>query len=326
MLQEVRSNGMEGVSDCSLSRVIDNEYHALSDDAALAKMGVFDLIQHCADLFEQVVKSRDSKEGLRLYVRAYLVFTYFITTYIMVHFQGFARFMERNHTDFVIYLNLYDFFHSTNVLGPEEFGADLHVVRCSVLGYLSSRDLLSFDTGDLFGWLNDYVAYYREKSDQEEESTHSQETSDYEAYYRALEDSDDESSLHGQDQSSTNESVPEYASVHSLSTHSVHTALPLKSDKSDAASNCASGAESDVESDFSAPISNSYSSHHSLSSLNPKFHIPSIHVYWVLQKLRQRVGFLQLKFPLLLRVYCLPHFRRICRHLFTHNHKNSRSM
>lgn len=153
----------------SITRIIDHEFRGLSVDRALTTMSAFDLIDHCSQLFEKLVKLRGTQRGLRRYVRAYLIFTYSITTFIMVHFEGFARFMENSHTDFVIYLNLYEFFRSDKVLGSDAFSVNLQDARESVLEYLYLKELLSFDAEELFGWLDDYVAYLQDDSSNRKE-------------------------------------------------------------------------------------------------------------------------------------------------------------
>lgn len=134
-------------------------------DRALSTMSAFDLIDYCSQLFEKLVKLRGTQRGLRQYVRAYLIFSYFITVFILVHFEGFARFMENNHADFVIYLNLYDFFGSDNVLALDAFSISLKEARQHVLEYLALKELLTFDAEELFGWLDEYVVYLRDQGD-----------------------------------------------------------------------------------------------------------------------------------------------------------------
>lgn len=153
----------------SIDRIIDHEFRGLSTDHTVSKMSAFDLIDHCSQLFEELVKLRGTQRGLRKYVRAYLIFSYFITIFIMVHFEGFARFMKNSHADFIIYLNLYHFFRSDKVLKLADFNVDLESARKSVLDYLALKELLTFDADELFGWLDEYVDYLKQGSDDQEE-------------------------------------------------------------------------------------------------------------------------------------------------------------
>lgn len=166
----LESGGQDHSTKISIASIIDHEFRGLSTDRELTTMSAFDLIDYCSQLFEKLVEQRGTQRGLRRYVRAYLIFSYFITTFIMVHFEGFARFMESSHTDFVIYLNLYEFFRSEKVLGSESFNCDLKEARQAVLKYLAQKDLLTFDPDELFGWLDDYVSYLQNEGDLSEDS------------------------------------------------------------------------------------------------------------------------------------------------------------
>ncbi|KAM9891595.1 hypothetical protein OXX69_012259, partial [Metschnikowia pulcherrima] len=100
--------------------LINHEFRALQLDKSIATMSVFDLIDHCAALFEQSAAKIGENDGeaFRLYVRSFLIFNYFVNTFIMLHFNGFARFMESSHQDFIIYLNLYNFYKRDDILPP----------------------------------------------------------------------------------------------------------------------------------------------------------------------------------------------------------------
>lgn len=146
-------------------KIISHEFRALQLDPLLAKMSVFDLIDHCAALFEELTQHLASERGFCSYVRSFLIFNYFVNTFIMVHFNGFAKFMENLHQDFIIYLNLYNFFRRDDILGPNAFDVDLAELRQWIIQYLTSKDLLSFDVDLLFGWLNEYIDYLKHKDD-----------------------------------------------------------------------------------------------------------------------------------------------------------------
>lgn len=148
-------------------KIVGHEFRALQLDSLLTKMSVFDLIDHCAALFEELTQHLSTERGFHSYVRSFLIFNYFVNTFIMVHFNGFAKFMESLHQDFIIYLNLYNFFRRDDILGPNAFDVDLADLRLWIIQYLRSKDLLSFDVDLLFGWLNDYIDYLKHKDDED---------------------------------------------------------------------------------------------------------------------------------------------------------------
>lgn len=148
--------------------MINHEFRQLQLDTKLSGMSVFDLIDHCASLFEELGRSLHKEHGVRLYMRAYLIFNYFINTFIMVHFNGFAKFMELLQQDFIIYLNLYHFFRSEDVMARDAFDVDLAAIRLWVVQYLTSKDLLTFDVGLLYGWLDEYIDYLKHKEEESE--------------------------------------------------------------------------------------------------------------------------------------------------------------
>lgn len=156
--------GGTGAPDAKCERVINHEFRQLQLDTLLLQMLVFDLIDHCASLFEELTR-QGGEQGARLYVRAYLIFNYFINTFIMVHFNGFVQFMELLHQDFIIYLNLYNFFRSEDIVGRSAFGVDLASLRLWVVQYLTAKDLLTFDVALLHSWLDEYIDYLKHKDE-----------------------------------------------------------------------------------------------------------------------------------------------------------------
>lgn len=141
--------------------LINHEFRKLQLEKRLATMSVFDLIDYCTILFEKLKSNATSTKGLLSYIRAYLVFNYFINTFIMVHFNGFAQFMENSHLDFIIYLNLYDLFRSKDIFDDGDFAVPLEQVRNYVVQYLDSKDLLNFDVSLLFSWLDEYIEFLK---------------------------------------------------------------------------------------------------------------------------------------------------------------------
>lgn len=153
--------------DCQ--KIISSEFRSLQLDSSLTTMSVFDLIDHCSTLFEELKEHIYTSLGLKSYIRAYLIFNYFINSFIMVHFEGFDRFLKLNQQDFIIYLNLYNFFRSEDIIGRNVFDVDLDSLQLYMDEYLTSHKLLSFDIQELFGWLNEYIEFLKHKDDDSEE-------------------------------------------------------------------------------------------------------------------------------------------------------------
>lgn len=173
------------------ARIINHEFRSLQLDKSLSAMSVFDLIDHCSALFEELTNLLHNEKGLRYYVRAYLIFNYFVNTFIMVHFNGFSSFIESNHQDFIIYLNLYNFFRSDDIIGENAFDVDLNHLRNQMLDYLTSKKLLSFDVKLLFSWLNEYIDYLKNKDSADDDSADSDspESDSHDSRYSSLRDS-----------------------------------------------------------------------------------------------------------------------------------------
>ncbi|KAJ8146834.1 hypothetical protein OY671_000125 [Metschnikowia pulcherrima] len=158
------------VSDAATTKekcfyLINHEFRALQLDKSIATMSVFDLIDHCAALFEQSAAKSGENDGeaFRLYARSFLIFNYFVNTFIMLHFNGFARFMESSHQDFIIYLNLYNFYKRDDILPPGAFRVSPETVRDWVVEYLVEKRLLTFDVALLYAWLDEYIEYLKNK-------------------------------------------------------------------------------------------------------------------------------------------------------------------
>lgn len=153
-------------------RVIGKEFKKLQLDVLLSQKSAFDLIDYCIQLFESLVLAKDKDQRLRDYIRAYLIFNYFINTFIIIHFNGFGHFMELARKDFIIYLNLYNFFNTDDIIGADKFNVNLKVLRNLITHYLNSRNLLSFDVDMLFKWLDKYVEFMSsdEQKDERDES------------------------------------------------------------------------------------------------------------------------------------------------------------
>ncbi|OBA23170.1 cysteine proteinase [Metschnikowia bicuspidata var. bicuspidata NRRL YB-4993] len=159
------ANGRLEAARAKCMYLINHEFRALQLDRQMATMSVFDLIDHCAALFEKLAAAKDSDidELFRLYVRSFLIFNYFVNTFIMLHFNGFARFMESAHQDFIIYLNLYNFYRCDDIVGPHAFHVPPPTVRAWTIEYLVSKNLLTFDVDLLYAWLDLYIEYLKNK-------------------------------------------------------------------------------------------------------------------------------------------------------------------
>ncbi|RKP31304.1 cysteine proteinase, partial [Metschnikowia bicuspidata] len=141
--------------------IVSHEFHRLQIDPLLGSMSMFDLIDYCAQLFEKLVRATEAGDGLRCYTRAYLIFNYFINTFVMLHFNGFSQFMELSKKDFIIYLNLYNFFRSDTSIAPDKFNVHPTVLREWITTYLLSKDMLSFDHKELYRWLDEYIDFMK---------------------------------------------------------------------------------------------------------------------------------------------------------------------
>lgn len=142
-----------------LRKVINNEFRSLQLDQGLHKKSLFDLIDYCELLYEQSF----DVDNLNAYTRGYLVFNYFINTFIIIHFGGFDKFIESNQDDFIIYLNIYHFYNSNDSLILERFRIQAPKLRSEIIAYLQNKNLLSYDVNELFLWLDKYTEYLKEK-------------------------------------------------------------------------------------------------------------------------------------------------------------------
>lgn len=152
--EEVRSRYM---------RIISNEFRSLQLSAELRSKSIFDLIDQCELLYEQLVDQFDSEAGLRAYIRGYLIFNYFINCFIMVHFHGFDKFIESNEQDFILYLNIFAFYDTNDAVRDKGKSLSLKVLRRWIIEYLKDKKLLSFDVDELYAWLYLYIDYLKQK-------------------------------------------------------------------------------------------------------------------------------------------------------------------
>lgn len=177
------------------------EFRHLQLDDTLRTNSLFDMIDHCEILYEKSSVNSQKTTDLKSYIRGYLMFNYFINSFIILHFKGFDTFIEVNEPDFIIYLNLFEFYNSSNTVVDDSHYIPLDVLRRLVLAYLVKRKLLSFDVEELYGWLYKYIDYLREKDllEQKEANGHEDghrnqyESNQYESDSSASELSDNDS-------------------------------------------------------------------------------------------------------------------------------------
>ncbi|EGW35637.1 uncharacterized protein SPAPADRAFT_131459 [Spathaspora passalidarum NRRL Y-27907] len=157
------------------TKLINYEFRNLQLDHTLVNKSLFDLIDYCELLYEKSsseISSLDPKQnlhGIKTYTRGYLIFNYFINSFIMIHFQGFDSFIETNETDFIIYLNIFAFYNHEVYFSNGIYSISSNKLQFYVKRYLSEKKLLSFDIDELYTWLNDYIEYLKEKDQQEQQ-------------------------------------------------------------------------------------------------------------------------------------------------------------
>lgn len=151
-------------------RAINTEFRNLQLDANLKLKSIFDLIDYCELLYEELLELVNTEEGLTTYIKGYLIFNYFINSFIMVHFQGFDQFIASNHQDFILYLNVFAFYNTDDIIRNDLYVVPLPDLRKWVLEYLSSKSLLSFDVNELYAWLYDYIDYLKKAETPDEDS------------------------------------------------------------------------------------------------------------------------------------------------------------
>lgn len=134
------------------------EFAALQSDTALQRMSAFDLIDHCTLLIEQLVQNKDA---LPLYVRAFFIYNYFVTNFILVYFKGFNPFMELSYRDFVLYAHLYNFLRRDDLFDASAFGVELATLRRWMVDFLEEKQCLKYNVEELYLWLDEYIEYLK---------------------------------------------------------------------------------------------------------------------------------------------------------------------
>jgi ubiquitin carboxyl-terminal hydrolase 7/11 len=142
-----------------ITELISSIFRNLQLDTDIQSKGLFDLIDYCELLYEQAVTKNDVNE----YIKGFLIFNYFINSFVMLHFGGFDKFIEACESDFIIYLNVFHFYNNEESVHSYGQHIDLHRVRDGVLKYLVNKNLLTFNVEDLYLWLNEYIEYLKDK-------------------------------------------------------------------------------------------------------------------------------------------------------------------
>lgn len=144
-------------------RIISKEFRNLQLDENLKSKSIFDLIDYCELLYEKLSELINTEKGLTTYIKGYLIFNYFINSFIMMHFEGFDKFIESNEQDFIIYLNIFAFYNTDDIIRNDSYVVPLRSLRKWVLEYLSLKSLLKFDVNELYQWLFEYIDYLKNK-------------------------------------------------------------------------------------------------------------------------------------------------------------------
>lgn len=145
-------------------KLVNDEFRQLQLDENLKNKSVFDLIDYCELLYENLANSiRGDESSLKYYIKGYLIFNYFINSFIMLHFDGFDQFISTNEYDFIIYLNVFAFYNTDDIIDTSAYQFPLTDLRQLILDYLDDRNLLRFDVNELYAWLYEYIDYLKKK-------------------------------------------------------------------------------------------------------------------------------------------------------------------
>ncbi|KAK6459392.1 uncharacterized protein RJT20DRAFT_124615 [Scheffersomyces xylosifermentans] len=148
------------------TKIINHEFRNLQLDPELQSKSLFDLIDYCELLYEKsstAFSAGDQHNGLKNYIKGYLIFNYFINSFIMVHFKGFDSFIESSEQDFIIYLNVFAFYNTDDLIRNSSYSITLDRLRSIVKQYLVDANLLSFNVEELYNWLYEYITYLKDK-------------------------------------------------------------------------------------------------------------------------------------------------------------------
>ena len=170
MQQTISVNSQLSSDDVKIyyTRLINYEFRNLQLDTDLQTKSLFDLIDYCELLYErsdtQLRNSTHTEQlsGIKTYIKGYLIFNYFINSFIMLHYQGFDEFIKNSEQDFIIYLNIYAFYNTDIYFQNGQYSVDAIDLRRYIKLYLVDKNLLSFNIEELYEWLNEYIRYLQE--------------------------------------------------------------------------------------------------------------------------------------------------------------------
>lgn len=162
---------MSEASRAHYTAIIDRAFRSLQRDPEINLKSMFDLIDYCVQLYEDLALRVNTPEGLYDYIRGYLIFNYFINSFVMVHFGGFDQFIASSEPDFIIYLNVFAFYNGDDISHSNAHLVPLKTLRMWTIAYLTSKKLISFDVDELYNWLYEYIDYLKEKDSREAEET-----------------------------------------------------------------------------------------------------------------------------------------------------------
>ncbi|CAK9441318.1 uncharacterized protein LODBEIA_P51870 [Lodderomyces beijingensis] len=162
------------------TKLINYELRNLQLDTDLQCKSLFDLIDYCEMLYETSNvqlggnvhnAAADQVQGIKTYIKGFLVFNYFINSFIMLHFEGFDEFIKVNEQDFIIYLNIYAFYNSDVYFNNGKYSVHSIDLRKYVKLYLVDKDLLNFNIEELYEWLNEYIRYLKSKDEGDDDNS-----------------------------------------------------------------------------------------------------------------------------------------------------------
>ncbi|KAG5418458.1 hypothetical protein I9W82_003986 [Candida metapsilosis] len=166
------------------TKLINYEFRNLQLDTELQKKSLFDLIDYCESLYEVANESTDHLQAIKSYTKGFLIFNYFINSFVMFHFDGFDAFIESDKQDFIIYLNIFAFYNTDQIFQNGNYTVSSTELRSHIKSYLTKKNLLSFNLEELYDWLFQYIKYLHEKDqvgdegEEEEEEEEEEERSD----------------------------------------------------------------------------------------------------------------------------------------------------
>ncbi|CUM56037.1 uncharacterized protein AC631_04981 [Debaryomyces fabryi] len=163
--QESSSPSKEDEIKTYYIRLINEEFRNLQLDPDLQSKSLFDLIDYCELLYEDLTRVISTEKGLKTFIKGYLIFNYFINSLIIMHFNGFDEFIRSNERDFIIYLHLFTFYNTDDYIKTDTRSIPLGILRKWILGYLITKKLLKFDVHVLYNWLYEYIDYLKEKDE-----------------------------------------------------------------------------------------------------------------------------------------------------------------